>query len=61
MGEGFVKFEFGRTWVETEIGGEDDLPRTALYVYDAYEFARKRGDEKKLLKLKRRPHKIKKD
>lgn len=49
--EGFLKFEFGQTWAETEINNQEDLPRIAPYLKDAFEYSQIRK-EMKLKKLK---------
>ncbi len=48
--ENFLKFEFGKTWAETEINGEEDLPRLLPFLKDAFEYSKVRRDKK--LKLK---------
>lgn len=39
---GFQKFDFGKTWAETEITGEDDLNRISQYLTDAFDFSKER-------------------
>ena len=34
--ENFEKFEFGKTWAQTEITGEDDLPRIFEFIQDSF-------------------------
>ncbi len=38
----FEKFEFGKTWAETEITSEEELDRVWLQVVSAYNFAKLR-------------------
>lgn len=45
---GFLKFDFGKTWAETEIDGTDDLPRIIPFIKEAYEFSKVRKRIKKL-------------
>ena len=42
LDEGFQKFDFGKTWAETEITGEEDIPRISLFITDAFDFSKKR-------------------
>jgi hypothetical protein len=51
LGENFTKFDFGKTWAETEISGEDDLGRISKFIIDAFEFTKVRRDKKLKLKL----------
>ncbi len=43
----FTKFEFGQTWVETEINGEDDLPRIEPFIMDALNYSKTRSKKTK--------------
>jgi hypothetical protein len=45
--ENFEKFEFGKTWAQTEISGEDDLPRVFQFIQDAFYYTQKRRELKK--------------
>ena len=45
--ENFEKFEFGKTWAQTEISGEDDLPRVFEFIKDGFDYAQKRRALKK--------------
>jgi hypothetical protein len=47
LDESFEKFEFGKTWAQTEISGEDDLPRVYPFIQDGFDYAYKRRDLKK--------------
>ena len=40
--EGFQKFDFGKTWAETEITSEDDLSRIFSFIQDAFDFSKER-------------------
>jgi hypothetical protein len=40
--ENFVKFDFGKTWAQIEIYGEDDLVRVLPFIKDAFEFSKER-------------------
>ncbi|MBI3984541.1 MAG: hypothetical protein HY344_01170 [Candidatus Levybacteria bacterium] len=51
LDDGFEKFDFGKTWSQTEITQENDIERVFAYVRNAYEFAKERRKLKKL-KLK---------
>lgn len=44
----FQKFNFGKTWAETEVVGEDDLIRILPFVKDAFHFIEERRAVKKL-------------
>ena len=50
LAEGFIKFDFGKTWAETEISGEDDLERILFYLRDAFEYSMIRRDKNKKFK-----------
>lgn len=47
----FEKFDFGKTWVQTEINGEDDLQRIIPYLTDAFDFSKERKKIKELKKI----------
>jgi len=38
--EGFEKFDFGKTWAQAEISGEDDLPRVFPFLQDGFDYAK---------------------
>lgn len=42
LDEGFQKFDFGKTWAETEITSEDDLNRINEFLTDAFDFSKER-------------------
>ena len=42
LSENFIKFDFGKTWAQTEIYGEDDLVRTFPFIQDAFDFSKER-------------------
>ncbi|MCL5113621.1 MAG: hypothetical protein M1372_00425 [Patescibacteria group bacterium] len=44
--ENFEKFEFGKTWAQTEITGEDDLPRIFEFIQDSFDYVQKRRELK---------------
>ncbi len=44
--ENFEKFEFGKTWAQTEITGEDDLPRIFEFIQDSFNYVQKRRELK---------------
>jgi hypothetical protein len=46
--ENFEKFEFGKTWVQTEISGKDDLPRVFGFIQDGFEYSKERRNLKKI-------------
>lgn len=46
--EGFVKFDFGKTWAETEITQEDDILRVFEFLTDAFDFSKERKRIKSL-------------
>ena len=50
LNESFVKFDFGKTWSETEISGADDLSRVNPYLKDAFEYSKIRRDKKQKFK-----------
>ncbi len=52
LGEGFEKFDFGKTWVQIEIVGEDDLPKVFEYIKEAFDYSRER-ERIKGLKIKK--------
>ena len=39
--QGFVKFDFGKTWVETEVTSEEELNRFFPFIQSAYNFVKK--------------------
>ena len=41
LNNGLQKFDFGKTWVETEIIGEEDIPRIMPYIGDTFEYTKK--------------------
>lgn len=43
LNDGFLRFEFGKTWAETEINGQKDLTRVIPYLSDAYNYIEKRN------------------
>lgn len=45
---GFEKFDFGKTWAQAEITGEDDLPRILPYLSDGFEYSNVRKQKNKL-------------
>lgn len=51
LNDAFEKFEFGKTWAQTEITGEEDLPRVFGYVKDAFDYSKER---EKIKGLKRK-------
>ena len=42
LNENFEKFDFGKTWAQTEIAGDDDLPRIFPFLQDAFDYVQKR-------------------
>ncbi|MBI4097944.1 MAG: hypothetical protein HY426_02790 [Candidatus Levybacteria bacterium] len=42
LNEGFQKFDFGKTWAETEISLEDDIPRVSPFIQDAFDYSKER-------------------
>lgn len=48
---GFQKFDFGKTWAETEIAGEDDLTRILPFVESSFHFTEERRNAKKIKKV----------
>ena len=44
---GFQKFDFGKTWVETEITGEEDLDRVWPFINNAVNYSEERSLGKK--------------
>lgn len=48
---GFEKFDFGKTWVQTEVIGEEDIGRIWPFILDAFNFTKiRRSKNLKLLK-----------
>lgn len=45
--ENFEKFEFGKTWAQTEITGEDNLPRVFQFIQDGFDYSKERRELKK--------------
>ncbi len=43
---GFEKFDFGKTWAQTEVIGIDDFPRIEPFILDAFNFTKERGKHK---------------
>ncbi len=37
---GFEKFDFGKTWAQTEVVGQEDITRVEPFILDAYNFTR---------------------
>ena len=50
LNDGFQKFNFGKTWAETEIIGEEDLPRITPYIEDAFKHSKTRSEKVKFKK-----------
>lgn len=50
LDEGFQKFDFGKTWAETEITGEDDILRISPFITDAFDYSKERKKIKDLKK-----------
>lgn len=46
----FEKFDFGKTWVQTEVVGEQDLDRVWPFILDAFNFTKIRRSKSKFLK-----------
>jgi len=48
LNDSFEKFDFGKTWAQTEITGEEDLPRIFGYIKDAFDYSKERERVKEL-------------
>ena len=48
LGEGFLKFDFGKTWAETEITQENDILRIFEFLTDAFDYSKERRKIKSL-------------
>ncbi|OGH11339.1 MAG: hypothetical protein A3B38_00740 [Candidatus Levybacteria bacterium RIFCSPLOWO2_01_FULL_36_13] len=48
LDEGFIKFDFGKTWAEIEITGEDDIQRIIPFLKNAFDYSKEREQIKKL-------------
>lgn len=48
LGEGFEKFDFGKTWAQTEVNGQDDLDRVFPFIQEGFEYSKQREQIKKL-------------
>lgn len=44
--ENFEKFDFGKTWAQAEITGEDDLPRVFPFIQEAFDYSKIRRIKK---------------
>lgn len=44
---GFEKFDFGKTWAETEIGDEEDINRIIPFITNAFSFTKERKTKSK--------------
>ena len=47
LNDDFEKFDFGKTWAQTEITGEEDLPRVFEYIKDAFDYSKEREKNKR--------------
>lgn len=47
LDEGFEKFDFGKTWAQTEINVEDDLLRVFPFIREGFDYTKERQKIKK--------------
>ncbi len=48
LDEGFEKFDFGKTWSQTEITQEEELGKVFEFIKDAFEYSKQREKVKRL-------------